>query len=161
MVFPSLSFEATNGSVMLSELPETTVVYIYPRSSADAVDPIGWDDIPGARGCSPQGCAFRDHQSELLALSAHVFGLATQDIPYLQSEVERLHLPFPLISDSSFQLNEKLNIPFLEIQIDGVSLYKRITLIIRQGRIVKVYYPVFPPDKNAEDVIAWLKNNHA
>jgi peroxiredoxin len=161
MLFPALTFESTNGSVMLAELPETTVVYIYPRSSADAVDPIGWDDIPGARGCSPQGCAFRDHEIEILALGANVFGLATQDIPYLQSEVERLHLPFPLISDSNLQLNEKLNIPFLEMQIDGISLYKRITLIIRKERIVKVFYPVFPPDKNAEDVIAWLKNNNA
>jgi peroxiredoxin len=161
MLFPALTFESTNGSVMLAELPETTVVYIYPRSSADAVDPIGWDDIPGARGCSPQGCAFRDHEIELLALGANVFGLATQDIPYLQNEVERLHLPFPLISDSNLQLNEKLNIPFLEMQIDGISLYKRITLIIRKERIVKVFYPVFPPDKNAEDVIAWLKNNNA
>ena len=161
MLFPSLNFESTNGLVTLSELPETVVLYIYPRSSADAVDPVGWDDIPGARGCSPQGCAFRDHQSELLALGARVFGLATQDIPYLQGEVERLHLPFPLISDSNLQLNEKLNIPFLEMKIAGTSFYKRITLIIREGHIVKVFYPVFPPDKNAEDVIAWLKNNHA
>lgn len=161
MSLPSLTFGSTNGSIVLSDLPETTVIYIYPRSSADAVDPVGWDDIPGARGCSPQGCAFRDHQSELLALGTHVFGLATQDVPYLQSEVERLHLPFPLISDSNLQLNEKLSIPFLEMQIDDVSFYKRITLIIRQGRIVKVFYPVFPPDKNAEDVITWIKSNHA
>ena len=156
-----LTFASTNGSIKLSELPESTVLYIYPRSSADAVDPVGWDEIPGARGCSPQGCAFRDHQAELSALGAQVFGLATQEVSYLQSEVERLHLPFPLISDSDFQLNEKLYIPFLGMQIDGASFYKRITLIIRQGRIVKVFYPVFPPDKNAEDVIAWLKKNHA
>lgn len=160
MNFPNLLLESTDGSVVLSELSETTVVYIYPRSSSDAVDPIGWDQVPGARGCSPQGCAFRDHQSELLALGAKVFGLATQDVPYLQSEVKRLHLPFPLISDSGHELNKKLNIPFLEMEIDGVRFYKRITLIIRQGRIVKVFYPVFPPDKNAEDVIAWLENNH-
>jgi peroxiredoxin len=125
------------------------------------VDPEGWDAIPGARGCSPQGCAFRDHQSELLALDASVFGLSTQDIPYLQSEVARLHLPFSLISDSNLQLKKELNIPLLEMKLDGVSLYKRITLIIRKGRIVKVFYPVFPPDKNAENVIEWLKNNHA
>jgi peroxiredoxin len=161
MLFPSLTLESTSGPVTLSELSETTVLYIYPRSSADAVDPVGWNDIPGARGCSPQGCAFRDHQSELLALDAHVFGLATQDVPYLQSEVERLHLPFSLISDNNLQLNEKLNIPFLEMQIDGASFYKRITLIIRQGEIVKAFYPVFPPDKNVEDVITWLKNNES
>lgn len=161
MLFPSLALESTNGSVALSELSGTTVLYIYPRSLADALDPVGWADIPGARGCSPQSCAFRDHQSELLVLGARVFGLATQDIPYLQSEVERLHLPFPLISDSRLLLNDRLNMPFLEMQINGVSFYNRMTLIIRQGRIVKLFYPVFPPDKNAEDVIEWLKNNNA
>lgn len=158
-LFPSITFESTIGSITLSDLQETIVLYIYPRSSADSDDPLGWDDIPGARGCSPQSCAFRDHQSELLALGAHVFGLATQDIPYLKNEVERLHLPFPIISDSNFKLSEQLNIPFLEMKIKSTNLYKRITLIIRQGRIVKVFYPVFPPDKNAEDVIAWLNNN--
>ena len=159
MSFPSLSLESTHGSINLSELPKTIVVYIYPRSSADSIDPEGWDAIPGARGCSPQGCAFRDHQSELSALGANVFGLSTQDVPYLQNEAERLHLPFPLVSDCNLRLEETLNIPSLEMQFDGVSLYKRITLIIREGRIVKVFYPVFPPDKNAENVISWLKTN--
>lgn len=159
MNFPPLLLEATNGSINLVELPKTTVVYIYPRSSADLVDPEGWDAIPGARGCSPQGCAFRDHQSELLALEASVFGLSTQDVPYLKSEVARLHLPFPLISDRNLQLKKELNIPLLEMKLDGVSLYKRITLIIRERHIVKVFYPVFPPDKNAENVIAWLEEH--
>jgi peroxiredoxin len=161
MLFPSLSLESTNGSITLSELAETSVVYIYPRSSADSVDPEGWDAIPGARGCSPQGCAFRDHQAELLALGASVFGLSTQKVPYLKAEAERLHLPFPLISDSNLQLKEILNIPLLEMQINDVSFYKRITLIIKQGYIKKVFYPVFPPDGNAVEVIAWLKNNQA
>ena len=159
MRFPSISLETTEGPIILAKLPRTTVVYIYPRSSADSVDPEGWDAIPGARGCSPQGCAFRDHQSELSALSTSVFGLATQDVPYLKSEVARLHLPFPLISDSNLQLKKALNIPLLEMKVDGMSLYKRITLIIREGHIVKVFYPVFPPDKNAENVIAWLEEN--
>lgn len=159
ILFPSLSLESTNGSVILTELPKTIVVYIYPRSSADSADPEGWDAIPGARGCSPQGCAFRDHQTELSILGASVFGLSTQDLHYLQSEVERLHLPFPLISDSTLQLKEVLNLPLLEMKLDGVSFYKRITLIIRKGCIVKVFYPVFPPDKNAENVIRWLKQN--
>lgn len=88
-----------------------------------------------------------------------MFGLATQDVLYLKSEVERLNLAFPLISDSNFQLNDRLNIPLLENQIDGASFYKRITLIILQGRFVKLFYPVCPPDKNVGDVIAWLKNN--
>ncbi|WP_199608729.1 peroxiredoxin [Flocculibacter collagenilyticus] len=159
MLFPPISLESTNGPIMLAGLPKTTVVYIYPRSSADSVDPEGWDAIPGARGCSPQGCAFRDHQSELSALGANVFGLSTQDVPYLQNEVARLHLPFPLIGDSDLRLKETLNLPLLEMKLNGVSFYKRITLIIREERIVKVFYPVFPPDKNAESVIAWLKEN--
>ena len=159
MRFPSLSLQTTNGSINLAELSRTTVVYIYPRSSADSVDPEEWDAIPGARGCSPQGCAFRDHQSELSALGASVFGLSTQDVPYLQSEVVRLHLPFQLISDSNLQLKEALNLPLLEIKLDGVSFYKRVTLIIREGSIIKVFYPVFPPDKNAENVIRWLEEN--
>ncbi len=157
--FPALSLETTKGSIILSELPKTSVVYIYPKSSPDSEDIEGWDAIPGARGCSPQGCAFRDHQSELLALDTRVFGLATQDIPYLKNEVARLHLPFPLISDSDLQLKKTLKIPLLEIQVDGESFYKRITLIIRDGHIVKVFYPVFPPDKNAEHVIQWLEEN--
>lgn len=157
MRFPALSFESTSGSIILTELPKTVVVYIYPRSSADSVDPAGWDEIPGARGCSPQGCAFRDHQPKLSALGVSVFGLSTQDIPYLQSEVVRLHLPFPLISDSNLLLRKALNLPLLEMTLDGVSFYRRITLIIREGFIVKVFYPVFPPDKNAKNVIAWLE----
>ncbi|MDM5147527.1 peroxiredoxin [Candidatus Persebacteraceae bacterium Df01] len=159
MCFPLLSFETTEGSIVLAKLPKTTVVYIYPRSSADSVDPEGWDAIPGARGCSPQGCAFRDHQLELSTLGASVFGLATQDVSYLRSEVARLHLPFPLISDSQLQLKEALNIPILEMKVNGASFYKRITLILRERHIVKVFYPVFPPDKNAENVIEWLKGN--
>lgn len=159
MRFPSLSLETTKGSIILTELLGTTVVYIYPRSSPDNDDPVGWDAIPGARGCSPQGCAFRDHQSELSTLGATVFGLSTQNISYLQSEVVRLHLPFQLISDSDLQLKEALNLPLLEIKVDGASLYKRVTLIIREGRIVKVFYPIFPPDKNAENVIAWLQEH--
>lgn len=155
--FPAVLLDSTQGTVNLSEQPDTTVVYIYPRSSADSVDPKGWDAIPGARGCSPQGCAFRDHQSELTALNASVFGLATQDVPYLEGEVERLHLPFPLISDQSLQLKNLLRIPLLEMQVEGRSLYKRITLILKNGFITKVFYPVFPPDKNAEQVIEWLK----
>tara|TARA_R110001632_G_scaffold90403_1_gene194288 strand:+ start:93901 stop:94458 length:558 start_codon:yes stop_codon:yes gene_type:complete len=157
--FPSVPLDSTEGPIDLAKQTETTVVYIYPRSSADHVDPKGWDAIPGARGCSPQGCAFRDQQGELTVLNASVFGLATQDVPYLKTEVERLHLPFPLISDCDLKLKTALNIPLLEMEVNGMSLYKRITLIIRNGHIVKVFYPVFPPDKNAEYVIAWLEEN--
>ncbi len=159
MDFPSLSLETTKGSIVLANLPGTIVVYIYPRSSPDNDDPEGWDAIPGARGCSPQGCAFRDHQAELKSLGASVFGLSTQKTPYLQSEVARLHLPFQLISDSDLRLKEALNLPLLEAKMNGESFYKRVTLILREGHIVKVFYPIFPPDKNAENVIEWLKEN--
>ncbi len=157
MRLPLLSLGSTKGAVNLAEREGTTVVYIYPRCSSDNDDPEGWDTIPGARGCSPQGCAFRDHEVELLALGATVFGLATQDVPYLQHEVARLHLPFALISDSDLIFQQALNLPLLDIE--SQSLYKRITLIIRDGVIVKVFYPVFPPDRNAEHVIAWLSEN--
>jgi len=159
MHFPSILFETTNDSVNFSDLLGTIVLYIYPRSSDDNLDPEGWDAIPGARGCSPQGCAFRDHKVELSALNARVFGLSTQDKSYLQSEVERLHLPFELVSDDKLQLNKTLNLPLLEITANEMSFYKRITLILHKGVIVKVFYPVFPPDKNAEEVISWLENN--
>lgn len=157
--FPPLKFESTQGQILLNELSETVVVYIYPRSSPDNLDSEGWDAIPGARGCSPQGCAFRDHQKELLSLNTKVFGLSAQDCSYLQSESERLHLPFPLISDKDLKLKQELNIPVLDFMEGGNSFYKRVTLIIQSGVIVKCFYPVFPPDKNAENVIEWLKEN--
>jgi len=157
--FPSISFETTEGNVNFADLKETTVLYIYPRSSDDNLDPKGWDAIPGARGCSPQGCAFRDHKAELSELNVRVFGLSTQDKTYLKSEVERLHLPFELVSDDKLQLKETLNLPLLSIKANGISFYNRVTLIINKGVIIKVFYPVFPPDKNAEEVISWLENN--
>ena len=112
------------------------------------------DAILGARSCSPQGGAFRDHQFELSTLGVNVFGLATQGTPYLKNEVTRLYLPSFLISDTNAQLNKALNIPLLEMEADVSSFYKRVTLITRQERIVKMFYPVFPPDKNAENAIA-------
>lgn len=159
--FPEIVLESTAGPLCLARLPGTTVIYIYPRSSPDALDVPGWDAIPGARGCSPQGCAFRDHEAELQALGAQVFGLATQHVPYLKSEVERLHLPFPLVSDAALMLQGALGLPVFEMEIDGMKLLKRVTLILRGGRIVKVFYPVFPPDRNAGEVIAWLRENPA
>jgi peroxiredoxin len=161
ITFPSLTFASTAGPVNLAARAGTTVVYIYPRSSPDQDDPEGWDALPGARGCSPQGCAFRDHQTEIERLGASVFGLSTQPVPYLQAEVARLHLPFSLISDTRLRLREALRLPLLEFELDGAKFYKRVTLIIRDGHIVKVFYPVFPPDQNAEQVMAWLEENQA
>mgnify|MGYP001964728504 FL=1 len=114
-----------------------------------------WNAIPGARGCSPQSCAYRDHYAELQALGANVYGLSTQDTEYQSEAVERLHLPFPLLSDAQLVLTKALQLPTFTFA--GLELIKRLTLIIRAGRIEEVFYPVFPSDGDAEHVIAWLQ----
>jgi peroxiredoxin len=119
--------------------------------------PDGWDGIPGARGCSPQSCNFRDHYAELKALHTGVFGLSTQRSDYQQEARERLHLPFELLSDSGLQLKDKLKLPTFTVA--GMELYKRLTLITLDGYIKKIFYPVFPPDKNADEVLTWLREN--
>ena len=117
--------------------------------------PTGWNAIPGARGCTPQSCAFRDHHQELKALGvSELFGLSTQDSAYQQETAERLHLPFELLSDEKLEFAQALRLPTFEV--DGMKLIKRITLIVRDGRIEKVFYPVFPPDRNAQQVLTWL-----
>jgi peroxiredoxin len=115
---------------------------------------VGWNAIPGARGCTPQACGFRDHFQDLQRLAARVFGLSTQDTDYQREVVERLHLPFELLSDAELALTHALRLPTFEV--DGMVLIKRLTLIIADGRIEKVFYPVFPPHENAVEVIAWL-----
>jgi peroxiredoxin len=156
MALPSVPLRSTAGrTVDLAHLPGTTVVYIYPRTGRPDVEPPkGWNDIPGARGCTPQSCAFRDHYRELQALGARVFGLSTQTTDYQQEAVERLHLPFELLSDVDLALARALRLPTFEAE--GMTLLKRITLILIDGRVRKVFYPVFPPDKNAEEVIGVL-----
>jgi len=159
MRLPSLALAATDGSqVDLSQLPGRTVVYVYPRTGVPGQPlPEGWNDIPGARGCTPQSCSFRDHFGELERLGiAHVFGLSTQDSAYQREAVERLHLPFPVLSDERLALARALDLP--TFTTSGMTLLKRMALIIDEGVISKVFYPVFPPDKNAEEVIAWLRN---
>jgi peroxiredoxin len=153
---PSVSLIATSGqTVNLAEVPGRVVVYCYPRTGEpDRDPPPGWDEIPGARGCTPQSCAFRDHYQELQALGVLVFGLSTQDTEYQREAGSRLHLPFELLSDSDLELTTRLHLPTFEIA--GMTLLKRLTLIIRDGTIEKVFYPVFPPDENAETVISWL-----
>lgn len=157
MTLPPIGLPSTRGRVVdLSRLAGTTVVYIYPRTGRpDQEVPTGWNEIPGARGCTPQSCAFRDHYAELQrAGAAHVFGLSTQDTTYQREAAGRLHLPFELLSDAGLELAGALNLPTFEV--DRMKLIKRLTLIARDGAIVKVFYPVFPPDKNAGDVLAWL-----
>jgi peroxiredoxin len=148
---------STRGRLVdLSSLRGTTVVYIYPRTGQPDVEPPkGWNQIPGARGCTLQSCAFRDHHGELQALGARVFGLSTQTTEYQREAVGRLQLPFELLSDADLAFARALRLPTFEVE--GMVLLKRLTMIINGGRIENVFYPVFPPDKNAEEVITWLK----
>ena len=156
MRVPSVPLAATSGrTVELSALSGRTVVYAYPRTGRpERGVPTGWNDIPGARGCTPQSCAFRDHYAELRALGAEVYGLSTQTTEYQREAVERLHLPFSLLSDADLALTRALRLPTFEF--DEQALLKRLTLILRDGIIEHVYYPVFPPDRNADEVVAWL-----
>jgi peroxiredoxin len=162
MRIPSVPLHATNGTcVDLALRNGRTVIYAYPRTGEPGVPvPKEWDMIPGARGCTPQSCAFRDHFADLRELGVdHVFGLSTQDPAYQQEVVERLHLPFPLLSDAHLKLARALNLPTFETK--GMTLLKRLTMVIRDGLIERVFYPVFPPDRNATEVIAWLKRQGA
>jgi peroxiredoxin len=153
---PSVPLMSTAGDpVDLSTLKGTTVVYCYPLTGRpDQNLPPGWDDIPGARGCTPQSCAFRDHHAELKQLGARVFGLSTQDTPYQRETSGRLHLPFPLLSDEQLEFARALGLPTFEAE--SMTLIKRLTLIISEGEIKHVFYPVFPPGRNAEEVVGWL-----
>jgi peroxiredoxin len=155
---PDLPLPATDGSmVSLARLSGRSVVYAYPRTGRpDQIALVDdWDMIPGARGCTPQSCAFRDHHNELLTAGAsHVFGLSTQDTDYQREAVARLHLPFAILSDEKLALTKALRLPTMEVA--GLVLLKRMALVIDDGRITKVFYPVFPPDRNAADALAWL-----
>ena len=158
MSLPDIALPATDGStVNLSALRGRTVVYAYPRTGQPgAALPTGWDDIPGARGCTPQSCAFRDHFADLKSADvSHVFGLSTQDTAYQTEAAERLHLPFPLLSDDKLALATALKLPTM--QVEDMTLLKRMALVIDDARITHVFYPVFPPDRNAGDVLAWLQ----
>ena len=160
MKLPDIALAATDGdAVNLAKLKGRTVLYIYPRTGVPGVDlPPGWNEIPGARGCTPQSCGFRDHFADLKALGvAHVYGLSTQDSDYQREAVERLHLPFAILSDAALTLARAMKLP--TFVTSGMTLFKRMALVIDDGIIVKVFYPVFPPDKNAEEVVAWLRSS--
>jgi len=159
MTVPPMALSATDGSrVDLSGLKGRVVVYAYPRTGEPGVPlPDGWNMIPGARGCTPQSCAFRDHFSELQELGIkHLFGLSTQNTAYQQEVAARLHLPFPLLSDNMLHMTQALRLP--TFQADGMTLLKRFTLVIDDAKIARVFYPIFPPDQNATDVLRWLRS---
>jgi peroxiredoxin len=151
----------TGGDVSLAKLSARTVLFIYPMTGTPGVAlPDGWDAIPGVRGCTPHTCAFRDHHAELKSAGAlAVFGLSTQTLPEQQDTVKRLHLPFPLLSDAELGLARAMTLPTMVV--GGKTMIKRLAMIIDDGQVTQVFYPVFPPDRNAADVLAWLKEHPA
>jgi peroxiredoxin len=154
---PDMSLSATDGTqVNFAGLAGRTVVYAYPRTGEPGKpSPDGWAQIPGASGCTPQSCAFRDHFAELRQQgAAQVFGLSTQTTDYQREAQQRLKLPFPLVSDADLKLARTLKLPTFEAA--GMTLLKRLALVIDDGVVSKVFYPVFPPEKNAEEVLGWL-----
>lgn len=158
MPVPPIELMSTaNRMVNLAEVSkrQRMVVYCYPMTGAPNQQlPAGWDEIPGARGCTPQSCSFRDHFAELQVLGAPVFGLSTQTTEYQQEMARRLRLPFEVLSDAELTLTKALRLPTFEVE--SKTLLRRLTLILAGVEIIKVFYPVFPPDKNAEEVIGWL-----
>lgn len=159
---PSILLPATDGSkVDLSSLAGRAILFAYPRTGVpNQPNPPGWDAIPGARGCTPQACAFRDLYAELKSLGVtHLYGLSVQSTDYQREMAEREHLPFPMLSDESLALTRALPLPTFETS--GMTLLRRLTLVIQDGAIVHVFYPVFPPDQNAAQVAAWLRSHPA
>jgi peroxiredoxin len=161
MAVPDVALPATDGTqVSLAKLAGRVVVFAYPRTGQPGQISLvdTWDMIPGARGCTPQTCAFRDlHKVMIAAGAARVFGLSTQDTAYQREAAERLHLPFPLLSDEKLALAKALRLPTMEVARH--TLIKRMAMVIDDRRISRVFYPVFPPDRNAGDVLAWLEQN--
>jgi peroxiredoxin len=151
---PDLVLESSAGPVTVRDID---VLYVYPRSGKPGAPlPAGWDETPGARGCTPQSCAFRDLHDELARTGARVAGLSVQSLDDQREFAARNHMPFPVVSDPERRLGSALGLPTFEIA--GLTLYKRCTLVAEDARIVKVFYPVFPPDANAGDVLRWLQN---
>ena len=153
---PALTLESSQGPIDLVELSSArAVLYVYPRTGHPSLEPTAeWDAIPGARGCTPQSCGFRDHAAELAAHGACVAGLSVQSLDDQIELATRLHIPYPVIADPARRLGAALGLPTFDFE--GATLYTRVTLVLEAGRIAKVFYPVFPPDRNAEQVLAWL-----
>jgi peroxiredoxin len=156
MTVPEITLASSEGPVDLRELgAELAVLYVYPRTGTPGRPPADeWNAIPGARGCTPQSCAFRDHTGELAELGARVAGLSAQTLAEQEEFARREHMPFPVLADPDRLLGEALRLPTFEF--DGLELYKRVTLVFEDGHVAKIFYPVFPPDRNAADVVAWL-----
>ena len=160
MALPDLALPSTSGRLInLSTVNAPRIVlYAYPMTGRpDRQLPVGWDEIPGARGCTPETCGFRDHHKDLAKLQAEVFGISVQDTTYQREMVKRLEVPFEVLSDEHHAFIKALRLP--TFTVDGMTLNQRLTLIARNGHIEQVFYPVFPPDKHAAEVIAWLKQH--
>jgi peroxiredoxin len=158
MTVPDVVLPSTlQGTASLAELArERLVAYVYPRTGVPGEPlPIGWDDIPGARGCTPQSCAFRDSQAEFSALGAALVGISAQSATEQGEFAEREGIPYPLLSDEALNLAAELRLPTFEVE--EMTLYRRLTFIAEAGKVVKAFYPVFPPDRNAGEVLAWLR----
>jgi peroxiredoxin len=161
-IIPEIKLSSTSGDeIDLSKLIGLTIIYVYPMTGQPNVAlPEGWNEIPGARGCTPQSCSFRDNFSELKKLNIkNIFGLSSQTTKYQKEMSERLHLPYPILSDEKLVFANALKLP--TFKVDNMSLIKRITLIINNNKIIKYFYPVFPPDQNVNDVIFWLRKSKA
>jgi peroxiredoxin len=157
---PALTLPSTGGGdvdlAAIASGSDLVVAYVYPRTGVPGEpSPAGWDDIPGARGCTPQSCAFRDSLEEFAAVAASVLGISAQSSAEQAEFAERERIPFPLLADPGLRLADALRLP--TFGVEGMTLYRRLTLVARQGRIVKAFYPVFPPDRNAAEVLAWLR----
>jgi peroxiredoxin len=154
---PAVVLDSSQGPVDLAQLcSERGVVYVYPRTGKPGVPLLpGWDEIPGARGCTPQSCGFRDHAAELAELGARVAGVSAQSLADQREFAGRNRMPFPVLADPELRLRDALDLPTFEVE--GLTLYKRLAFVAERGRIAKVFYPVFPPDRNAEDVLDWLR----
>jgi peroxiredoxin len=157
---PAITLPATIGPpVALDELgPERTVLYLYPRTGEPGAPlPTGWDEIPGARGCTPESCGFRDHHAELAVIGAEVLGLSSQSTAYQTEAAERLRLPFALLSDEAHRFADAMDLP--TFKVDDIRLYRRLTLVVRDGAVEHAFYPVFRPDTHAEEVLGWLRSH--
>ncbi len=154
---PRLSLPSTSGArVDLSALSRRTIIYAYPMTGVPGVPlPAGWDAIPGARGCTVESLSCKDHRAEIGELGADVYGLSTQETDYQREMAERLHLPFEVLSDAKLELAHAMRLPTMIV--DGKTLLKRLTLVVKDGAVEQVFYPVFPPDGAAKTVLEWLR----
>lgn len=160
-VLPSVELPSTRGDAVRLSDPANglVVVYCYPRTGRPNAEAPGgtanWNAIPGTRGCTPQSCAYRDSHAELMDLGAVIYGLSTQATDYQREAAQRLHLPFPLLSDADYEFSDSLGLP--QFEVAGMRLLKRTTLVVKEGRIIHYFYPVFPPDQDARNVIEWIR----